>query len=389
MEILDVAHPAKRHNQNSAVFGLFAKRKLAKKTIIMEYGGLVCTENEYLAKLKQFKRFDAQWRIHTLQSYVPTVKEQKDNRLLVDASYYSNECVFVNDATNDDVFGKWADHNVSFFEIIIDDWPHMFLRVFDDIEEGEELLTEYGSTFWREFKSDMATSTSLNEYHEHRSQREKEVKKLSGQKRGIKEIDAFDLMMPQRKKRRLSMVEKVEVGAGHHEDEKRKKMMEEENGCSFNYPTAFVNLIDEGGDNEEVLMKDLLKNERKRNEKLMRLLVDAELKNNQIINDKNRKIKELKLEKYRILENMDALKQKNESFMRNNAKSHRMIKKLTEHIPIIIDKVEMLQKEKENEEERKNEFKEKYLEEKRKKKKYKEKLQKFKVDEEGEVLHNA
>merc|ERR1712062_816527 len=167
---------------------------------------------------------------------------------------------------------------------------------------------------------------------------------------GIKEIDAFDLMMPQRKKRRLSMVEKVEVGVGHHENEKRMKVMEEENGCSFNYPTAFVNVIDEGDENEEVLMKDLLKNERKRNEKLMRLLVDAEIKNNEIINDKNRKIKELKLEKHEILENMDALKQKNESFMRNNAKSHRMVKKLTAHIPIIIEKVEVLQKEKEKEE---------------------------------------
>ena len=101
-----------------------------------EYTGLVCTENEYLSKIGGFKRFDAQWRIHCPRSYTPSIdKQQKDNRLLVDASYYSNECVFVNDATSDDVFGKWDNHNVSFFEIVINDWPHM-VCFHDDICKG-------------------------------------------------------------------------------------------------------------------------------------------------------------------------------------------------------------------------------------------------------------
>merc|ERR1712154_443132 len=89
------------------------------------------------------------------------------------------------------IFGKWSDHNVSFFEIIINGWPHMFLRAFHDIRKGDELSTEYGNAFWRTFKADMDTSAALNKYHWQRMHRVEQVKalkaKLGGKKR--KDID--------------------------------------------------------------------------------------------------------------------------------------------------------------------------------------------------------
>merc|ERR1711920_785866 len=109
----------------------------------------------------------------------------------------------------------------------------MFLRVYDDIEKGEELLTEYTLSFWRGFNVDMAKSASLNDYYCHRLEREQEVKKLCGQKR--KEFDALDLTQPQRKKRRLSMVEKMNDNQNKN---KEMKEMEEERLCSFNYPSS-------------------------------------------------------------------------------------------------------------------------------------------------------
>ena len=173
-------------------------------------------------------------------------------------------------------------------------------------------------SFWRQFKSDMATSASLNDYYCHRLQREDEVKRLSGQKR--KEMDAVKCVQTQRKKRRLS-VEKLD-------ENHRMKVMEEESSlCSFNYPSAMLVCSENHANDEKEeanLMSDLLKNERKRNEKLMQLLCDAEIKSNQIINDKTRKIKELKLQKHDlerenecVLMTMDALKRKNESFIKN------------------------------------------------------------------------
>ena len=68
-----------------------------------------------------------------------------------------------------------------------------------------------------------------------------------------------------------------------------------------------------------------------------------------------------------------------------------MIKKLTEHIPIIIKKVEVLQKEKKQAVERKNEFRAKYVEQLQKKKKYKAKCKRFlkEEEEEDDIVHNA
>eukprot|EP01084_Bolivina_argentea_P063974 116692_1 len=167
-EINDITHPCKRYNSGAA-FGLFATCNISKKTIILEYTGLVCSENEYEASLGygRLERFDSQWRIFGFESFKPSDSGSGNSvdRLIVDAAYYSNESVFVNDANYDDVFNKWSQHNVSFFEIRINGWPHPFLRAYNDIEKGEELLANYGNDFWKNYQTDMKISESLNKYY--------------------------------------------------------------------------------------------------------------------------------------------------------------------------------------------------------------------------------
>lgn len=179
MEINDICHPAKRDNLDQPVFGIFATEHISKTEIIFEYVGCVMSFNEYENEVSCYQRFDGQYRSHKLESYSDN---QFNNGFVINSSYFSNECVFVNDATHDNLFGKWSFHNVSFFEIVINDWPHIFLRAFVDIKPGEELLTEYGNGFWKRFQDDMTTSYNLNQYYQHRIYREKEVNQLLNNK---------------------------------------------------------------------------------------------------------------------------------------------------------------------------------------------------------------
>ncbi len=59
--------------------------------------------NDYEASLGLggVERFDAQWQTFAFDTF--KLKNECD-RLLLDAAYYSNESVFVNDATYDDIF---------------------------------------------------------------------------------------------------------------------------------------------------------------------------------------------------------------------------------------------------------------------------------------------
>lgn len=169
MEILDPCHPAKRDNINNPVFGLFAKEKIKKKSIIIEYCGILQTSNEYKKEVNNFEKFDGQYRSHGISYFCDN---EFGNSFVINSSYYSNECVFVNDGTKDCIFGKWSKYNCSFFEIIINEMPHIFLRAFNDINPGDELLTEYGSQFWKKFSEDRIISYNLNEYYQCRKKRE-------------------------------------------------------------------------------------------------------------------------------------------------------------------------------------------------------------------------
>merc|ERR1712003_137392 len=92
----------------------------------------------------------------------------------------------------------------------------------------------------------------------------------------------------------------------------------------------------------------------------------------------------------RVLNDMQKLKKKNASFLKSKANSKQVIKTLSEHIPIIIKEVEMLQTENEELKANKIKMKDKYQEAMRKKKSYKQKLRRFQQKcQEDEPVRNG
>eukprot|EP01083_Nonionella_stella_P003094 8808_1 len=174
-EILDPCHPCKRHNPDGPVFGLFATKDLPQKMIVGEYGGYMCTQDEYEAQIGHYERFDGQQYTFKFDTLTPEARDCEGSKFMINASYYSNELAFVNDGTKDSLFGKWSELNVSFFEIVINGWPHAFFRMFRDVKKGDELLTDYGNAFWRNYKNDMNTSKQLDRYYTHRRKRDRET----------------------------------------------------------------------------------------------------------------------------------------------------------------------------------------------------------------------
>jgi hypothetical protein len=46
---------------------------------------------------------------------------------------------------------------VRFLDAVVDGRPHAFLINTEDIEEGDQLLTDYGDAFWEDFDGVMTT----------------------------------------------------------------------------------------------------------------------------------------------------------------------------------------------------------------------------------------
>lgn len=194
-EILDISHPCKRRNKNKRIYGVFAKIDIPRKTYIMEYLGEVMTNDEYTQRMNGFDRHSAKRRNLRLDTFHDKRNQTESfiTGYLIDSSYYSNECVFVNDK-RDDVFNNSRSHNASFFEITIDGWPHMFLRAYLNIKAGEEILTEYGMKFWKDFNEDIIEEQKLINYYSYKIQRKREVEELKANDTLVHQQSLIDVL---------------------------------------------------------------------------------------------------------------------------------------------------------------------------------------------------
>lgn len=130
-------------------YGLFATEFISKHTVICEYAGLVRREDEgeydpnpeYGVELTKCD----QWAVKEGGNYA--------NAFILDAANVFNEASLINDV-RDSVLEDESEpeilrtENVMYVEVLVNKWPRIFIITLNDIEAGEELLIDYGASYW-------------------------------------------------------------------------------------------------------------------------------------------------------------------------------------------------------------------------------------------------
>ncbi|CAO1618668.1 unnamed protein product [Sympodiomycopsis kandeliae] len=143
--ITDPSHPA------CGQYGLFAKRQIPPRTIIVPYLGLVHTEDES----DQASDYD-------LRVMAPDLDDPLNGQKIslgIDATHFGNEARFVND------YRRIAERPNVFFEEYEIASPHsgdisnsrrglLFKSGSKPIKAGQELLVSYGKGFWQARQTD-------------------------------------------------------------------------------------------------------------------------------------------------------------------------------------------------------------------------------------------
>jgi SET domain-containing protein len=126
--IEDRLHPAYKQK------GLFATQTIRKYTILGEYAGRAVLHQPNTASNANSSRYKG----------ILFEDEKSGVAVDIDAKDVGNEFRFLNDCTGT----RTAKPNVLFKVAAIGGRYHILVLAIDDIHSGEELLAEYGSTYW-------------------------------------------------------------------------------------------------------------------------------------------------------------------------------------------------------------------------------------------------
>eukprot|EP00486_Rosalina_sp_Unknown_P003168 CAMPEP_0201574196 /NCGR_PEP_ID=MMETSP0190_2-20130828/18525_1 /ASSEMBLY_ACC=CAM_ASM_000263 /TAXON_ID=37353 /ORGANISM="Rosalina sp." /LENGTH=412 /DNA_ID=CAMNT_0048002115 /DNA_START=1303 /DNA_END=2541 /DNA_ORIENTATION=+ len=212
-DIIDPENPAKKYGSDQGVhqhkaYGLFAIKPIPKDTLLFEYAGCVKPIGAASKKLDHLETELDQTTLFDLIGHLDPNNRNKlhwgnkpNEQLVIDPSKWHNEGVYMNDfRTNvmtdpdDDVEktendGDDADdtddtdnngnndnndksdidihdgrkQNVKFYEVLVNNWPRVFAVAICDIKPNEELLGDYGSDFWANFRLMMRRQIQLSE----------------------------------------------------------------------------------------------------------------------------------------------------------------------------------------------------------------------------------
>ena len=147
--IRDPKHSCVRNSAEPTArqYCLLAVGDIAAGTVITEYAGVVRREvphdcvpdNSYAFKLQ---RLD-EWVMKSADSCY-------ESSFILDARVVFNESSLINDIRTD-VLERGRperEENVGCKEVLVNKWPRIFLVSTRDIEAGEELITDYGPSYW-------------------------------------------------------------------------------------------------------------------------------------------------------------------------------------------------------------------------------------------------
>ena len=164
MMIRDPKDPCHRASIFPTVhFGLFATRKIPRHTIICEYAGEVRREDEggydpipeYAVKLQRCDDHVGNEKRCSCKAKqcrcTNTTAEQYRNGFILDGEIILNEASIINDSRSSLVGEEDTEHrdnNVEWMEVIANGWPHTFIITTAEINEGEEILIDYGPDYW-------------------------------------------------------------------------------------------------------------------------------------------------------------------------------------------------------------------------------------------------
>eukprot|EP01084_Bolivina_argentea_P150060 262048_1 len=162
-QIIDPENPVLKYGlKKEKHYGLFAVKFIKKYTLLFEYTGVVTTIQE-ASERNQFDNFNLighldENRDKNIWGQTP------EDELVIDPSIYHNEGLYINDyrsnvtSQQNEKEGKQSNtildrmQNVQFYEVLVDDWPHIFAVSCKDINVGEELLADYGSKYWDNYR---------------------------------------------------------------------------------------------------------------------------------------------------------------------------------------------------------------------------------------------
>ena len=130
-------------------YGVFANSFIPKHTVVCEYAGLVRREDEgeydpnpeYGVKLTKCD----EWARMEGGNYA--------DAFILDAADIFNEASLINDV-RDSVLGDGNEpellrtENCAFVEVLVNKWPRVYVITLEDIQPGEELLLDYGASYW-------------------------------------------------------------------------------------------------------------------------------------------------------------------------------------------------------------------------------------------------
>ncbi|KAL7570319.1 hypothetical protein ACA910_017166 [Epithemia clementina (nom. ined.)] len=148
--IRDPKHSCVRHfpEPTAPQYCLVAVENIAAGTVLCEYAGLVRREtdedgipeqNSYGFKLQKLD----EWVLKTAETCY-------EKSFILDARSVFNESSLINDIRTDVLARERPDReeNVGCKEVLLNKWPHVFLVSTRDIKAGEELITDYGPSYW-------------------------------------------------------------------------------------------------------------------------------------------------------------------------------------------------------------------------------------------------
>jgi len=165
-------------------YGVFANDFIPKHTVICEYAGLVRREDEgkydpnpeYGVKLSKCD----EWACAEGGKYA--------DAFILDAADVINEGSLINDVRDSILEDENAPEilrteNCMFVEVVINKWPRVFIITLQDIPGGEELLLDYGASYWEKLSltimtEKLETAKSRNEELEAEIARLREKLKL-------------------------------------------------------------------------------------------------------------------------------------------------------------------------------------------------------------------
>ncbi|KAK3273993.1 hypothetical protein CYMTET_17800, partial [Cymbomonas tetramitiformis] len=143
-EIADAAHPAKAAADLEVAYGLFAKERLEAGEWCQRYSGECCTSREELRRLNEDLE---NARLHAYTFRCDEVNElwrlRGGEQLVMDATDPAgrNETAYIN-------HGGAERSNVGILGALVDGRPCVFLYNLVAVEQGEELLLDYGGEYW-------------------------------------------------------------------------------------------------------------------------------------------------------------------------------------------------------------------------------------------------